>query len=111
MVTDMLSEYAKKGIYESKEVKAFKKISPNIFNYFDGSTRLLDELFYLDIETFLYTNLLNVDKDLFKEKVRKLAEEYDVMNTSLDNEDIEVYPEFLLKYVYINMKKYEKENK
>lgn len=107
----MLSEYAKEGIYKSEEVKAFKKISPDVFDYFDGSTQLLDELFYLDIETFLYTNLLNVDKDLFKEKVHKLAEEHNVVNTALDNDDIKIYPKFLMKYVYINMKTFEKENK
>ena len=101
----MLSEDAKKGIYESKEVKAFKKILPDVFNYFDGSVKLLDELSFLDIETFLYTNLLNVDKDLFKEKVQKLAEEHDVEDTALDNDDLKIYPEFLLKYVYTNMKK------
>ena len=107
----MLSEDAKKGIYESKEVKAFKKILPDVFSYFDGSIKLLDELFFLDIETFLYTNLLNVDKDLFKEKVQKLAEEHDVVSTALDNDDLKIYPTFLLKYVYTNMKNFEKENK
>lgn len=107
----MLDEYAKKEIYKTEEVKAFKKISPDVFSYFDGSTQLLDELFWLDIETFLYTNLLNVDKDLFKEKVHKLAEEHNVVNTALDNDDLKIYPTFLLKYVYINMKTFEKENK
>lgn len=111
MVTDMLDDYMKKELNKSKEVKTFKKIAPDIFDYFDGSTKLLDELFYLDIETFLYTNLLNVDKDLFKEKVYKLAEEHDVVDTALDNDNIKVFPEFLLKYVYINMTKFEKENK
>ena len=107
----MLSEYAKQGIYKSEEVKAFKKISPDIFSYFEGSDALLDELFKLDIETFLYVNLLNVDIDLFKEKVHKLAEEHNVVNTALDNDDIKIYPTFLMKYVYINMKTFEKENK
>lgn len=110
MVTDMLSEYAKKGIYESKEVKAFKKISPDVFSYFDGSIKLLDELSFLDIETFLYTNLLNVDKDLFSKKVNELAEEYGIVDTAIDDDTLKIYPEFLLKYVYINMKKFEKEN-
>ena len=107
----MLDEYAKIEIYKTEEVKAFKKISPDVFSYFDGSTQLLDELFWLDIETFLYTNLLNVDKDLFKEKVHKLAEEHNIVNTALDNDDLKIYPTFLLKYVYINMKTFEKENK
>ena len=107
----MFSEDTKKGIYESKEVKAFKKILPDVFSYFDGSIKLLDELFFIDIETFLYTNLLNVDKDLFKEKVQKLAEEHDIEDKSLYNDDLKIYPTFLLKYVYTNMKKFEKDNK
>lgn len=106
----MLDENVKKDLYKSKEVKVLKKISPNVFMYFDGNDSLLDELFYIDIETFLYINLLNVDKDLFKEKVNKLAEEYDIVETSYDNENLKIYPRFLLKYIYINMKKLEKEN-
>ena len=53
MVTDMLQESTKKVLSETKEVKAFRKISPDIFSYFEGSDALLDELFKLDIETFL----------------------------------------------------------
>ena len=106
----MLDEHVKKDLYKSKEVKALKKILPNVFMYFDGNDSLLDELFYIDIETFLYINLLNIDKDLFKEKVNKMAEEYDIVETSYDNENLKIYPRFLLKYIYINMKKLEKEN-
>lgn len=100
----MLQESTKKVLSETKEVKAFRKISPDIFSYFEGSDALLDELFKLDIETFLYVNLLNVDIDLFKEKVNELAEKYDIVDTAYDNENLKIYPEFLLKYVYIHMK-------
>lgn len=107
----MLQESTKKALSEMKEVKVFKELIPNVYDYYKDDQLLIDECFYLDIDTFLYNNLLNVDIELFTKHVKELAQKYDVETTALDNEEITIYPTYLLKYVYIHMKDFEKENK
>lgn len=111
MVKDMLDETSKKALSEMKEVKVFKELMPNVYDYYKDSELLMSEWFYLDIDTFLYNNLLNVDIKLFTKHVKELAEKYDVEDTAIDNEEILIYPTYLMKYVYIHMKDFEKENK
>lgn len=107
----MLDEISKKALSELKEVKAFKELIPNVYDYYKDDELLMDECFYLDIDTFLYNNLLNVDIKVFTKHVKELAQKYDVENTAIDNEGILIYPTYLLKYVYVHMKDFEKENK
>ena len=110
MLNEPIRKVDRTDIFE-KEKNVFKKISPDIYSYFEDNEELWNELFKLDIETFLYVNLLNVDINLFEEKVNQLAEKYDIVDTAYENDNLKIYPKFLLKYVYINMKKFEKENK
>ena len=107
----MLDEISKKALSELKEVKVFKELMPNVYDYYKDNELLVDECFYLDIDTFLYNNLLNVDIKVFTKHVKELAEKYDVEDTAIDNEEILIYPTYLMKYVYIHMKDFEKENK
>lgn len=111
MVTDMLDEISKKALSELKEVKVFKELMPNVYDYYKDSELLMSEWFYLDIDTFLYNNLLNVDIKVFTKHVKELAEKYDVEDTAIDNEEILIYPTYLMKYVYIHMKEFEKNDK
>ena len=111
MVTDMLQESTKKALSEMKEVKVFKELMPNVYDYYKDSELLMDEWFYLDIDTFLYNNLLNVDVTVFTKHVKELAEKYDVEDTAIDNEEILIYPTYLMKYVYIHMKEFERNDK
>ena len=104
----MLQESTKKVLSETKEVKVFKELMPNVYDYYENDELLLDECFYLDIDTFLYNNLLNVNKKVFTKHVEELAEKYNIKNTAIDNEEIMIYPTYLLKYVYIHMKDFEK---
>ena len=112
MVKHMSNKFeddAKIRISEIKEVKVFRKLVPGILIHFD-SKKILKEISYMDIETFLYINSLNVDIELFTRKVNELSEKYDVIVTPVSY-NTKVYPIFLLKYVYIHMKDFEKENK
>ena len=104
-----LEESTRKVLYEMKEVKAFRELVPGIWRHY-SSTKILKEISYMDIETFLYINSLNVDVELFTRKVNELSEKYDVVVTPVSY-NTKVYPIFLLKYVYIHMKEFEKENK
>ena len=105
----MLEDNRKIKISEIKEVKVFRKLVPGVLIHFD-STKILKEISYIDIETFLYINSLNLDIELFTRKVNELSEKYDVVVTPVSYKT-KVYPIFLLKYVYIHMKEFEKENK
>ena len=107
----MLDEISKKTLSELKEVKVFKELMPNVYDYYKDSELLMSEWFYLDIDTFLYNNLLNVDINVFTKHVKELAEKYDVEDTAIDNEEILIYPTYLMKYVYIHMKEFEKNDK
>ena len=107
----MLDGTSKKALSETKEVKVFKELMPNVYNYYKDSELIMDEWFYLDIDTFLYNNLLNVDIKLFTKHVKELAEKYDVEDTAIDNEEILIYPTYLMKYVYTHMKDFETKNK
>ena len=107
----MLNESSKKALSELKVVKVFKELIPNVYDYYKDSESLMDECFYLDIDTFLYNNLLNVDVKLFTKHVKELAQRYNVESTAIDNEEIIIYPTYLLKYVYTHMKDFKKENK
>ena len=107
----MLDEISKKALSELKEVKVFKELIPNVYDYYKDSELLMDEWFYLDIDTFLYNNLLNVDIKVFTKHVKELAKKYDVESTAIDNEEILIYPTYLLKYVYTHMKEFETKNK
>lgn len=100
---------AKIRISEMKEVKVLKELLPGISIHYD-STKILEEISYIDIESFLYINSLNVDIELFTRKVNELSEKYNVIVTPISY-NTKVYPIFLLKYVYIHMKDFEKENK
>lgn len=102
-------ENIKTRISKIPEVKVLKELVPGILIHYD-SNKILKEISYMDIETFLYTNSLNVDIELFTRKVNELSEKYDVIVTPV-NYNTKVYPIFLLKYVYIHMKEFEKENK
>lgn len=104
----MLQESTKKALSDKKEVKVFKELMPNVYDYYKNDELLIDECFYLDIDTFLYNNLLNVDIELFTKHVKELAQKYNVETTAIDNEKIVIYPTYLLKYVYIHMREFEK---
>ena len=106
---DKIEENAKIRISEMKEVKVFRKLVPGALVHLD-STKILKDITYMDLETFLYTNSLNVDTELFKKKVNELSEKHNIEKTSFSDESINLYPIFLLKYVYIHMKDFEKEN-
>lgn len=103
-------EDVKIRISEIKEVKVFRKLVPGVLIHFDDAT-ILKDITNMDIETFLYTNLLNVDIELFKKKVNELSKKYDIEKTSFSDGSVNLYPIFLLKYVYIHMKEFEKENR
>ena len=108
----MLQESTKKTLSEMEEVKVFKALLPNVYDYYKNDEGILDVFMKLDIETFLYINMLNVDVSLYTKHVERIAKEYDIDGvTAIDNDNIIIYPEFLLKYVYIHMKDFEKENK
>lgn len=107
---DMLDEGTNITISEIKEVKVFRKLVPGVLVHLD-STKILKDITYMDLETFLYTNSLNVDTELFKKKVNELSEKHNIEKTSFSDESINLYPIFLLKYVYTHMKDFEKENK
>lgn len=105
---DQFDENVKIRISEMKEVKVLKELLPGISIHYD-STKILEEISYIDIESFLYINSLNVDIELFTRKVNELSEKYNVIVTPISY-NTKVYPIFLLKYVYIHMKDFEKEN-
>ena len=104
----MLQESTKKVLSEMKEVKIFKELMPNVYDYYKNSQLLIGECLCVDIDTFLYSNLLNVDIQLFTKHVKELAKKYNVETTAIDNEEIVIYPTYLLKYVYIHMREFEK---
>ena len=58
MVKDMLQESTKKALSEMEEVKVFKALLPNVYDYYKNDEGILDVFMKLDIETFLYINML-----------------------------------------------------